>query len=222
MSGFPARASIYLALIFITASYSFAQAVPQASPTPPKTIFRDHNGELVSNNEFVDIRMANFHYPDATRVSTLPDGTVEFQLQKIPQEGMAVPAIAAKTIDGRKIGPEDLKGKVVVLNFWFIGCAVCRSHHPKLNDLRAKFADRDDVVFLAATFDTEGDVKKYLVKHKFDYLQVADADPLLKTFRFTGFPRNIVVSRTGEIVYWRTSISAWDKFESVIRNELAK
>jgi thiol-disulfide isomerase/thioredoxin len=109
-----------------------------------------------------------------------------------------------------------------VLNFWFIGCAVCRAHHPKLNELKGKFAGRDDVVFLAATYESEGDVKKYLSKEKFDYLQVADADPLLKTFRFAGYPRNIVVSRTGEIVYWRTSVSAWDKFESVIRNELAK
>lgn len=206
---------------FLLVLAALATADVRAQGTP-KTVFLDSDGNSVSNNEFVDIRMANFHYKDATLVRTLEDGTVEFRLQKVPQEGMAAPVIAAKTIDGKAIRPEDLKGKVVVLNFWFIGCAVCRSHHPKLNDLKAKFAGRDDVVFLAATFDTEGDVKKYLAKEKFDYMQVADADPLLKTFRFSGYPRNIVVSRTGEIVYWRTSITAWDKFESVIRNELAK
>ena len=43
----------------------------ETAKTPPKTIFRDSEGGLVSNNEFVDIRMANFHYPDATVTRTL-------------------------------------------------------------------------------------------------------------------------------------------------------
>lgn len=186
----------------------------------PKTLFFDSDGNSISNNEFVDIRMANFHYPDATIVRTLEDGTVEFRLQKIPQEGMAAPDIAGKTLDGKKIEPTTLKGKVIVLNFWFIGCASCRAHQPKLNELRAKFAGRDDVIFIAITADPGGEVRKYLTKEKFDYAQIADAEALLKTFRFSGYPKNIVVNKQGEIVYWRGSVHAWDKFESVVRNEL--
>src|SRR5436190_303202 len=98
MSEIASRAVSCMALIFITSTYLLAQAAP-------RTIFRDSDGNLVSNNEFVDIRMANFQYKDATLVSTLPDGTIEFRLQKIPQEGMAVPAISVKTIDGKKITP---------------------------------------------------------------------------------------------------------------------
>ena len=101
-------------------------AVGQAKSSPPKTIFRDSDGDLISNNEFVDIRMANFHYPDATRVTTLADGSTEFWLQKIPQEGMTAPVVSVKTIDGKSLRLSDLRGKVVVLNFWFIGCPVCR------------------------------------------------------------------------------------------------
>ncbi len=188
----------------------------------PKEIFRDHNGNLISNNEFVDIRMANFHYQDATIVRTLDDGTIEFRLQKIPQEGMAAPEILGKTIDGKKIDAAMLKGKVVVLNFWFIGCASCRAHQPKLNQLKARFAGRDDVVFLAITPDHAGEVRKYISKEKFDYIQIAEAEPLLKTFRFSGYPKNIVLSKHGEIVYWRSSVHAWDKFESVIAGELER
>jgi peroxiredoxin len=210
--------SILFALVLTSSISSFAQNGSQA----PRTIFRDHNGFEVSNNEFVDIRMANFHYPDATITRTLEDGSIEFRLQKIPQEGEQAPAVTFKSLAGEKFELPALRGKVIVLNFWFIGCASCLAHQPKLNELKAKFAGEKDVVFLAATADPVSEVKRFLDKRKFDYTQAADAEAALKTFRFSGYPRNIVISKTGEIMYWRTSVHAWDKFESVIRGELAK
>jgi len=206
-----------VAVLLALASASLTQTKPTG-----KTIFRDSNGNLISNNEFVDIRMANFHYPDATIVKTLDDGTVEFRLQKIPQEGMTAPEFSVESIDGKRISLADLKGKVVVLSFWFIGCPSCRAIKPELNTFVAKFAGNSDVVFIAMTADPASAVKKYLAKEPFDYLQVTDAKPAMDRFVFAGFPKNIVISNTAEIVYWRSTIKAWDKFESVVRAELAK
>ncbi len=198
-----------------------APAVLPQTPPLPQEIFRDSDGNVISNNEFVDIRMANFTYPDATIINVLENGVKEFRLQKIPQEGMAAPSFDVRTIDGRQLSLASLKGKVVVLNFWFIGCPACAGQEPKLNELKAKFADRSDVVFLAMTYDAAPDVKKYLSKTRFDYLSVADADPTMKPFHFIGYPKNIVIDKSGIMIYWRGAIHAWDKFESVIRNALA-
>ncbi|MEJ7624037.1 MAG: TlpA disulfide reductase family protein [Pyrinomonadaceae bacterium] len=198
-----------------------AAALGQMAAPVSKMIYRDYEGTLISNNEFVDIRMANFHYKDATIVNTLADGSTEFRLQKIPQEGMAAPAFTLKTVDGKTLSLDALKGKVVVLNFWFIGCAICRAHKPKLNELKARFGEKDDVVFLAMSPDPKSDVKDFVKKERFDYLQAPDAQPSMKPFHFSGYPKNIVINKRGEIVYWRSTITAWDKFESVIRGELA-
>lgn len=205
-------------MVFLVAVCAFAQTKPEVA----KTIFRDSAGNLVSNNEFVDIRMANPHYPDATIVKTLDDGTIEFRLQKIPQEGMRAPDFRFTTLDGKSVTAADVKGKVVVFNFWFIGCHVCRAIKPDLNKFKARFEGRDDVVFISATGDPASDVRKFAKTEPLDYLQAADAGAELKKFIFSGYPRNIVVSKTGEIVYWRTTVKAWDKFESVVRAELAK
>jgi len=51
---------------------------------------------------------------------------------------------------------------------------------------------------------------------------VTDAEALLKSFVFAGYPKNIVIDRRGKIVYWRSTVHAWEKFESVIRGALAK
>ena len=215
-SALPVRVTV---LICLLAAVAIAQPTADA---PKRTIFLDHEGREITNDEFVDIRVANFHYPDRTLIRTLEDGTTEFRLQRVPQEGMQAPDVVFQTVDGSRIAISELRGKVVVLNFWFIGCPVCLAYKPKLNELRSKFAANDNVVFLAATADAAGDVRKFLAKEKFDYIQAVDADAALKQFVFSGYPKNIVVSKTGEIVYWRSTIAAWTKFEKVINEELAK
>lgn len=206
------------AIVFVVAFAAYAQTkVPIG-----KTLFYDSDGKLVSNNEFVDIRMANFQYPDRTLMKTLDDGTVEFRLQKIPQEGSKAPEFSLKTTDGKTISSADLSGKVVVLNFWFIGCPVCRALKPKLNTFKTKFDGRDDVVFIAVTGDPPGEVRNFAKNEPLDYIQTAGAAAELKKFVFSGYPKNIVISKTGEIVYWRSNVYAWDKFEAVVRAELAK
>ena len=199
----------------------FVAAIAQAKAPAPREVFRDSDGNLVSNNEFVDIRMANVNYPDATIIKILDDGTKEFRLQKIPQEGMPAPAFSARTLDGKTVSLAALRGKVVVLNFWFIGCPACLSMEPKLNAFKARFTGTD-VVFLAMTIDSKEALEKYLKKERFDYLQVPNATDTMSRFSFRGFPKNIVIDKQGKIVYWRSTIHAWEKFESVVRAELAK
>ncbi len=198
-----------------------APAQPKA-PVPSRTVYLDSDGNEISNNEFVDIRMANPHIRDATLMRTRDDGTVEFRLQKIPQEGMSAPDFSVQTIEGETIAMSEMRGKVVVLNFWFIGCPACMYEMPSLNLLKARFAGQDDVVFLSMTADKLSSVKRFNERERFDYTHAAEAEPAMKMFGFVGYPKNIVISKTGEIVYWRTTVKAWNKFESVIRSELEK
>lgn len=218
------RTMVVIAVVCALLAGGIVSTAQTKIPTsaPGKTIFRDSDGNLVSNNEFVDIRTANFNYPDATIVKSYDDGTVEFRLQKVAQEGMSAPSFTVRTLDGSRIALSDHRGKVVVLNFWFIGCAVCRAMKPQLNEFKKRFAGNDDIVFLAMTEDPESDVEKFLKREPSDYLNAADSKAQMSQFSFRGFPKNIVIDKQGKIVYWRSTIKAWDKFESVIRAELAK
>ena len=212
------KIGVFAAILFVAALTASAQTKAPVG----KTLFYDSDGNLISNNEFVDIRMANPSYPDRTLMKSLEDGTVEFRLQKIPQEGMKAPEFSLKTIDGKSVSSADLRGKVVVLNFWFIGCPVCRAIKPKLNAFKAKFGESENVVFLAVTGDPPDEVAKFAKSEPLSFIQAAGAADELRKFVFHGYPKNIVISKTGEIVYWRTTVHAWDKFESVVRGELAK
>jgi peroxiredoxin len=214
-----ARLGIAACLAVILASFSFAQ--PAKTPSP-KTILLDADGHGLTDNEFVDLRLANRLGKDPATKTILDDGTIQFRLSKVPEEGIAAPIFEAPTIDGRFLKADDLKGKVIVLNFWFIGCPGCMEELPRLNSLAAKYRDNDHVVFIAIAPNTAADLREFLARERFDYKVVGSARVIINLFDFVGYPRNIVIGKDGRIAYWRTTVRAWDKFDSVIKTELNK
>src|SRR5436190_22651200 len=64
----------------------------------------------------------------------------------------AAPAFNMTSVDGEKFELAALRGKVVVLNFWFTGCEPCVAEFTKLNHLVDKFENKG-VIFIAPTLD---------------------------------------------------------------------
>ncbi len=206
------------ASLFLVCSVSFGQSTAR----PPKTIFIDAEGKAIPNNEFVDLRLANPSGKDIAAKTVLDDGTIEFRLAAVPQEGTVAPVFEAPVIGGGTLNTDQLRGKVLVLNFWFIGCPGCLEEMPKLNKLAAKYAQNAHIEFVAISPNTERELRDFLVRERFDYKMVGQARSIINLFAFKGFPRNIVIGRDGKIAYWRTTIRAWDKFDAVIQSELAR
>lgn len=188
----------------------------------PKEVLLDSAGNTVSNNEFRDCSLSDPHRKDPFTRTTLPDGTVELRLKKNLFEGNVAPSFGITTIDGKTIGVETLKDKVLVLNFWFIGCRGCMEEIPKLNELAAKYADREDVVFLALALDPPQSLAEFIKKTPFNYIHSGNALLTMDLFGVKSYPRNVVIGRDGKIVYWRSTIKAWEQFDAVIKGELGK
>lgn len=218
-SYWPVRLGIISVLVGALASVTFGQP---AEKHPPKTILLNADGNRLTDNEFVDLRLANPSDKDPATKTILEDGTIEFRLAKVQQEGTAAPLFSAPTIDGKFIDADDLKGKVVVLNFWFIGCPGCMEELPKLNALAKRWEANKDVIFVAIAPNTPQELRQFRSREGFEYQMVGQARSVINLFAFSGFPRNIVIGRDGKIVYWRSTVRAWEKFESVVRTELAK
>jgi peroxiredoxin len=55
---------------------------------------------------------------------------------------VALPELSYPSIDGRRIGPADLRGRVVLVNFWATSCAVCVAEMPELARLYRDLSPR--------------------------------------------------------------------------------
>ncbi|WP_452220216.1 peroxiredoxin family protein [Lacinutrix salivirga] len=114
-----------------------------------------------------------------------------------------------KDINGKNIKLSELRGKVVVLNFWFTKCPPCIVEIPELNALKAEF-EGQDVVFLAITFNKKENVKQFLKTKEFNYTMGVNANDAISTYGVQSYPTNMVINQNGEIVLkeigYRTNI----------------
>lgn len=99
-------------------------------------------------------------------------------------------------IQGNKLSSASLLGKTVVLNFWHSSCIPCIAEMPQLNELVKQYAGKD-VIFIASSPNTAGELKKFLTKKMFAYTQVAEVDPLKIFNPMPGWPIHIVFDGSG-------------------------
>ncbi|MGB5982692.1 MAG: TlpA disulfide reductase family protein [Nonlabens sp.] len=105
-----------------------------------------------------------------------------------------------KDLNGKVYTPETLKGKVVIINYWFIGCVPCEKEMPVLNDLVKKYEGKD-VVFLALTFDKKERVKQFLSKTDFDFNIVPEAQQMISDYNIMGYPSHMIMDKKLVIQY---------------------
>jgi peroxiredoxin len=126
-----------------------------------------------------------------------------------------MPDFTLKDIDGNEVRLTDFRGKVVVLNFWFVACKPCRLEMPNLNDLVAKFDGRD-VVFLAPCLDDREKASAFLADNTFKYRTLVDGSSASSAMRVRAYPTHAVIDRSGKVVLYRTGGN-----ESVLRDVTA-
>jgi len=113
--------------------------------------------------------------------------------------GPVAPKFSVKSLDNQAFDLAKLKGKVVVLNFWFIGCAPCRVEMPHLNSLVKQYAANKDVVFIGFATDDAQHLKQFLAKTPFAYHVVPEASALASKYGVGAYPSHIVIGRDGRI-----------------------
>lgn len=109
------------------------------------------------------------------------------------------PAFSATDLNGNTYKLDELKGKTVVLNFWFIGCKPCVMEMPHLNKLVEKYGN-ENVVFIAFALDNEAALRKFLVKNPFNYNIIPDAGIIAQeTYNVNSFPTSIIIDKQGNV-----------------------
>jgi cytochrome c biogenesis protein CcmG/thiol:disulfide interchange protein DsbE len=114
-----------------------------------------------------------------------------------PRIGNAAPDFTLQDSD-RSISLHDLRGKVVILNFWATWCPPCVEEMPSLSQLHAKLQDRG-VEVLGVSVDLDDDkYHRFLQDHRVSLTTVRDPDQkttaLYGTFKF---PETYIIDRRG-------------------------
>lgn len=164
------------------------------------TVFKDETGNLITQAEFRQKQSAGNYLVEPE----IADGKlVGMKLKKGSNEtaiGTIPPDFNATLLDNSPIQLSQLKGKVVVLNFWFVECAPCIKEMPELNELVKKYQGKD-VEFVAITYNEKSQVTDFLKRHQFDYKQIVDAQNIIDSYKTRAFPTHIVLDKEGKIKF---------------------
>lgn len=137
--------------------------------------------------------------------------------------GKPAPVFETTDIDGNQVRLADLRGKVVVLDFWYRGWGWCIRSMPQMNQVVADFAGRPVAMFGMNTDRDPADAGFVAGKMQLKY-PTLKAEHLAEKFGVEGFPTLIVIDRTGAVRDIRTGYSPNLRQElgAVIRELLAQ
>ena len=137
-------------------------------------------------------------------VFTPPEKSIEVQTLNLPGERPNVTGTAAQdftlnTLDGAKIRLSDLRGKVVLLDFWATWCPPCRMELPSIEKLHEEYKDKGLVV-LGINDEDNGTVKGFLKSHKYTLPVLMDVKRAVhRMYGARAIPTVVVIDADGVI-----------------------
>jgi len=106
-----------------------------------------------------------------------------------------------KNINGETVSVSDLKGKVVIMNFWATWCPPCIAEMPSLQKLHEDLQSEKDIVFMAIEVDQNIEkAAKFMAKNKYSLpLYTVDSD-LPEELHTNSIPMTVILAKNGDIV----------------------
>jgi thiol-disulfide isomerase/thioredoxin len=148
----------------------------------------------------------------ATRVKAKTGATVmKADASDKPKADLSEPDLTLKDLDDKNVSLAELKGKVVLVNFWATWCEPCRGEIPELIQLQHTYGPRG-FVLLGIALDEEGKsvVAPFVAKERFavdgqklpmDYKILIGNDEAADKFGgLFGYPTSVLISRDGKQV----------------------
>jgi peroxiredoxin len=121
-----------------------------------------------------------------------------------PDVGSPAPEFRLSDLDGNVWRLSDLRGSVVVVNFWATWCPPCREEMPSLQQLFQKTLDAPDVVILTVLFnDDPKNAYEYVKRNGYGFPVLRDPDgSVAAAYGLTGVPETFFIDRSGVLRNW--------------------
>jgi cytochrome c-type biogenesis protein len=109
------------------------------------------------------------------------------------------PDVGLQTLDGQPYRLADLRGRVVMLNFWATWCIPCRSEIPVLNEMERDLSARGLTIVGVSTHDSAEAIRDYQRDIKQQYAVVTGATDAQTEYQVAALPTTFLIDRQGRI-----------------------
>jgi peroxiredoxin len=136
----------------------------------------------------------------------------------IVKAGDPMPAFATKSLSGKSQSSDELKGKVVLINFWATWCGPCKAELPLLqSNIYNAIKDPNFAVLCISRGEEQDVVRKFIDSNKYTFPVYLDSGTnTYKLFATKYIPRSFVVGKDGK-VKWASTGFRKEEFDEMIK-----
>ncbi|HEY0172715.1 MAG TPA: cytochrome c biogenesis protein CcdA [Pyrinomonadaceae bacterium] len=128
-----------------------------------------------------------------------PTNSAALQNSSATNAAQPAPDLELTTTDGKPLKLSELRGQVVLLNFWATWCVPCRSEIPALNAMEKELSARGFKVLGVTTSDSSDVVSEYQKDVRQDYTVALGDDAVANAYSVGVLPTTFIIDREGRI-----------------------
>ncbi|QOV87673.1 TlpA family protein disulfide reductase [Humisphaera borealis] len=135
--------------------------------------------------------------------------------------GKPAPDFKLKDLEGKEVKLSDLKGQVVMLDFWATWCGPCRASMPHLDAIYKEFGDKGLKAFAVNLREKDTVIKPFVEKTKLGMPVLLDVEgKVAKSFGVSGIPQTVVIDKDGKIVKVTVGSGTHEQIKTAIEEAL--
>jgi peroxiredoxin len=133
----------------------------------------------------------------------------EAEVKKL-EKPIDAPDFTLKVLGSGEISLKELKGKVILLNFFSVVCRVCQREAPSLDKLDASFKNKELVILHVAIGGKEKELKEFKDKYRISLPILIDENGReAKAYGVRGYHKTFFINREGKIVGYTYAEKDW-------------
>ncbi len=148
--------------------------------------------------------------------------TCEAPLSRPAAKTAPAPDFSLTSTDGRTVVLSELRGKVVIVDFWASWCAPCLLQIPIFNELHNRYADKGlEIVGISMDDPDPNFLPNFKKERNMKYTVVQGTQETVKAFPgIVGFPTTFVVNRQGVIIERHMGLATLPEIEKTVKTAL--